>query len=234
MSEWTIGELVEQTGVPARTVRYYQSIGLLAKPQRVGKEAVYGKAHIDRLKLIATMRARGMKLGAISDVLAADPRARNSAADWLGLSKLRVEPGKGIADQVLDDAGLDDLLGDRRDEILEDLIQAGFISFREGRWHIVDVPILRDAIALYDAGLSVTIIARLRDSLRQHLSALAAEAVSTVVAEAGAGYAGEATLEDLLRNLERFRAIAWESAGHVMTQELIRAISDIRERWPEP
>ncbi|MCE5289167.1 MAG: MerR family transcriptional regulator [Nocardiaceae bacterium] len=233
MSELTIGELVERTGIPARTVRYYQSIGLLAKPQRVGKEAVYGKAHIDRLKLIATMQDRGMKLGAISAVLASDARARNSAADWLGLAKLRIEPGTGTQDQELDDAGLDELLGDRREEILDDLIQAGFISFRQGRWHIVDVPILRDTIALYDAGISVTISARLRDSLRQHLSALADEAVGTVVAEAGAGYAGEATLEDLLRNLERFRAIAWESAGHVMTQELIRAISDLRERWPE-
>src|SRR5690242_1067661 len=142
MADLTIGELVEKTGIPARTVRYYQSIGLLAKPQRIGKEAVYGDAHIDQLKLIATMRARGMKLGAISDVLTSDARARNSAADWLGLAKLRIEPQHSSRDQAVDDAGLNEVLGDRRDEILDDLIDAGFLAFRQGQWHIVDLPIL--------------------------------------------------------------------------------------------
>lgn len=230
MSELTVGELVEQTGVPARTVRYYQSIGLLAKPQRIGKAAVYGQAHIDRLKLIADMQRRGMKLGAISNVLASGAHARNSAAEWLGLDKLRVGPTRESAPQAFDDTELNDVLGDRRNEILDDLINAGFVYFQQGRWHIPDLPILKDALVLYDGGISIALSARLRNSLRLHLSSLAEEAVRTVVAEAGAGYAGEATLEDLMRNLERFRAVAWESAGHVMAQELSRAINNLRDR----
>ena len=232
MPELTISELVELSGVPARTVRYYQSIGLLAKPHRNGKEAVYTDLHAERLTLIADLRGRGMKLGAIADVLASDAHARNSAADFLGLDALRIGPWTEERDQTCDDEGLSELLGDRREEILDDLIAANYLQFRQGRWHIKDFAMLKNALVLYDGGISVTMSAQFRDTLRALLSTFARQVVRSIAAEAGQGYAGEGTAEDLLQNIDRFRSVAWESAGKIMEQELVRAIEDIRAPRP--
>ena len=226
MPEFTIAQLAERTGVPPRTIRYYQSTGLLTKPTRIGKEAYYNDGHVERLQLIADMRSRRMKLSAMSAVLESDAHARNSAADWLGLDALRVAPWTETQDRSYDDAALTELLGDRRTEILDDLVAAGYLHFEAGQWHVKDFPLFKAALVLYDAGLSVSVSADLRKKLRTSLAALADELVGKVAGEAGAGYAGEGSASDLRRNLERFRAAAWEAAGHVLVQEIGRAVAE--------
>src|SRR4249919_1186335 len=62
-------QLVEQSGLPARTIRWYQSEGLLPKPAKQGRDAVYRDEHVERLGLIAELRDRGLTLVAIRDLL---------------------------------------------------------------------------------------------------------------------------------------------------------------------
>ncbi len=67
-----IRELAQQTGVPAKTIRYYESIGLLPRPERTANNyRQYAPPDIERLRLIASARSLGLSLDDISEILAA-------------------------------------------------------------------------------------------------------------------------------------------------------------------
>src|SRR6266540_4593263 len=66
---YTIDELAAAAGLPSRTVRHYQSEGVLPSPRREGRVAVYAASHLERLQLIGRLQDRGLRLDAIRDVL---------------------------------------------------------------------------------------------------------------------------------------------------------------------
>ncbi len=65
----TIDELAHETGVSSRNIRYYQTRGLLPPPTVEGRTGHYGKAHVERLRLIADMQGEGLNLQAIGWLL---------------------------------------------------------------------------------------------------------------------------------------------------------------------
>ncbi|PQM44920.1 HTH-type transcriptional regulator ZntR [Mycobacterium talmoniae] len=67
----TIGELSRLTGVPVRTIRYYCDEGLLEARRSPGGHRLFDASAIESLLLVRRLRAIGLGLGAISDVLAA-------------------------------------------------------------------------------------------------------------------------------------------------------------------
>ena len=58
-------DLAEQAETTVRTVHYYVSEGLLPPPEGTTRNALYGQAHLARLKIIAALRAEGLSLAAI-------------------------------------------------------------------------------------------------------------------------------------------------------------------------
>lgn len=71
--EYTIQRLAALAGVTTRTLRYYDSIGLLKPKRREGSEyRVYGEQQVDRLQQILFYREMGMELAVIRETLDAD------------------------------------------------------------------------------------------------------------------------------------------------------------------
>jgi DNA-binding transcriptional MerR regulator len=68
-SEWTIDELARIAELPVRTIREYQTVGVLPAPRRQGRLGMYGITHLRRLDLIARLRDRGYSLAGIRDLL---------------------------------------------------------------------------------------------------------------------------------------------------------------------
>ncbi|NNF54524.1 MAG: heavy metal-responsive transcriptional regulator [Acidimicrobiales bacterium] len=65
-----IGELAESGGVSTKTVRYYESIGLLAEPERSPSGyRSYDADSVERLKFIRDAQATGLSLSEIASVL---------------------------------------------------------------------------------------------------------------------------------------------------------------------
>jgi DNA-binding transcriptional MerR regulator len=62
--------LVEQSGVAARTIRHWISLGLLPRPKGAGLGAVYGRDHLLRVWVVAALRREGMRLEDIKTLLA--------------------------------------------------------------------------------------------------------------------------------------------------------------------
>src|SRR5438477_9887942 len=65
----SIDELAREAGSSVRNVRLYQERGLLPKPRREGRRAVYGRVHVERLKLILELLERGYPIAAIKELI---------------------------------------------------------------------------------------------------------------------------------------------------------------------
>lgn len=67
--ELSVDDLARWSGIPVRTIREYQTIGLLPSPERRGRVGVYRPAHLRRLDLIGRLQQRGYSLAGIRDLL---------------------------------------------------------------------------------------------------------------------------------------------------------------------
>ena len=66
---WAIGEICEKTGLSARTVRYYEELGLLpGVRRREGGRRVYGPDEEQRLRFVTRLKALGLSLAEIKDL----------------------------------------------------------------------------------------------------------------------------------------------------------------------
>lgn len=66
-----IRELVERTGTPAKTIRYYESIGVLPPPERKPNGyRLYKEADAERVRFVAGARSLGFSLDDIAEILA--------------------------------------------------------------------------------------------------------------------------------------------------------------------
>jgi DNA-binding transcriptional MerR regulator len=114
----TIGALAERTGVTAETIRYYERVGVLPRPNRwvVGPMHAgyrrYGPADVSRLALVRRARELGFSLDEVRQLLslAGDPGRPCAEVDALArahlanvdaklaeLSALRAELGRVIS-----------------------------------------------------------------------------------------------------------------------------------------
>ena len=64
-----IGELARRTGANIETIRYYERIGLLPKPQRQGRYRSYETADVRRLSFVRRARELGFKLDEVRALL---------------------------------------------------------------------------------------------------------------------------------------------------------------------
>ncbi|MTE16351.1 MerR family transcriptional regulator [Nocardia aurantiaca] len=223
MDRYSRLQLAELSGVAARTIRYYHSVGVLPKPGRAGKEAVYSPEHLERLRAITAMQARGLRLDAIREVFEAEVPGDG---DWREVFDPRYsgEPDSGT---ILDDDALTELLGDRRPEILDDLRAAGYLEPVGERWRVPEPAMLTGALILYDVGTDIALSGVLRKLIRTHIAVLADEMIRVIREASGAEYSGEGLDLDLDRFRDRFRAAAREVGGATLVEEIERAVREL-------
>ncbi|MHC2523855.1 DNA-binding transcriptional MerR regulator [Rhizobium leguminosarum] len=81
MKRITIGEAARQSGVKVPTVRYYESIGLLAAPSRSeGNQRSFEPTDISRLAFIRHARELGFEIEAIRTLLTLQDDPHQSCA----------------------------------------------------------------------------------------------------------------------------------------------------------
>jgi DNA-binding transcriptional MerR regulator len=72
MHELDIGEVVQQSGVPASTLRFYEEKGLITSIGRRGLRRLFDLKVLERLALISLGRASGFSLDEIAQMFAPD------------------------------------------------------------------------------------------------------------------------------------------------------------------
>ena len=68
-AEWGMKDLAENSGVSARTIRFYIGRGLVIPPVSVGRTARYTQDHIKRLEQIQRLKSKGHTLAEIGRAL---------------------------------------------------------------------------------------------------------------------------------------------------------------------
>lgn len=173
--ELAVDELAARAELPTRTIREYQTMGLLPAPERRGRVGVYGLAHLYRLQLIGRLQDRGYSLAGIRDLLTRW-RDGDDLTDILGLSPDELvhldEPGAPITlDQLV--RLLPQLVPARLDELLA----LGVID-RSGpdRFCVVSPSILQLAIDAFDTGYRATDVLSLLTAVHEAAELVAAAA----------------------------------------------------------
>jgi DNA-binding transcriptional MerR regulator len=232
----SVEELAQRAGVTVRTIRYYQSEGLLPPPGRAGREARYGDAHVERLGLIARLQARGLRLQAIAEVL---ERAGDApAADWLGLGEALRRPWTDDRAVVLRDRELAERLAGAPDGTREALLRTGVVEARSGAapgWVVPSPELLDIALATVRVGLDPDAGARLRDLLQDRLRATAMELVAAFTDEVSRTQLveqGPGALTDLL---EQLQPLTRRTVDLLFAHEMERASRQLLDAaLPEP
>ena len=91
MTEYRIDDLARKAGTTTRNVRGYQDRGLLPRPVRRGRIAVYSDAHLERLRVINNLLRRGFTTRHIADFFTGMQRG-DDLAEVLGLEDVVTKP----------------------------------------------------------------------------------------------------------------------------------------------
>lgn len=179
-SELTVDQLAAAAGVPVRTIREYQTEGLLPSPARRGRIGVYGTSHLRRLELIGRLQGRGYSLAGIRDLV----RSWRDGADLgevLGLDADQLveldEPGAPASLEQLSRL-LPTLVPARLDELLA----TGVVERDGAEGYCVPSPsllqLMTSALAAgYEADRVLALMGTLRDA-----TAVVADAVVSLLA----------------------------------------------------
>lgn len=93
-----IGELSARSGIPAKTIRYYEDIALLPDPPRTpGRYRDYDDSATARLSFIRAARSIGLSLGEIREIIAFRDRGESPCRHVAGLIELHADD---LADRI--------------------------------------------------------------------------------------------------------------------------------------
>jgi MerR family transcriptional regulator, copper efflux regulator len=82
-----IGGLARATGIAAKTIRYYESVGLLATPSRsAGNYRVYGERDVATLRFVQRARGLGFSVKEVGDLVALWRDQQRASADVRALA----------------------------------------------------------------------------------------------------------------------------------------------------
>lgn len=170
--QYRVEQLAAAAGVRVDTIRFYQRRGLLPRPERAGRQAVYSARHLTRLRRIRRLQRDGFPLAVIHRLLT--PRAggtRGALLRALGdqrgaraLSRTEVAAEAGVPEALIaavENAG-----------IVEPLRVAN-----RARYGDLDVQTARAALALLRAGFPLQDLLALAIRHAEHVRDLTDQAI---------------------------------------------------------
>ena len=218
----TVDELARTANVPVRTIRDYQTLGLLLPPDRRGRVGFYDKNHVSRLQIIGRLQERGYSLAGIRDLLEALESGKNLPA-VLGL-----EVGLALDETpvALSAAQVAKRVPGLTGAWLRQAQRSGLLHAQPDGRFIVRSPsalaLVGDAVA---SGLSMAeslaVIADMRDRLAGLAEAVAEKFVDRIWKPAAA--AGRSA--ELIPLLKRDRLLMVQAVASLMAHELGRALT---------
>lgn len=103
----SIGEVAQRAGVSVPTLRYYESLGLIAAHRTPGNHRTFDRDVLRRLAFIRVAQRVGLTLDEVSSALAALPDARTpTPRDWDRLSarwRARLDEQIALLERLRDD-----------------------------------------------------------------------------------------------------------------------------------
>src|SRR5215470_4015307 len=96
----SISEIRAATGLSARTLRYYEELGLLpGVRRRAGGRRIYGEDEVERLRFIGRLKALGLSLAEVKELNAVYAIAGSTRA-MLAHLDARIGELEGLRDEI--------------------------------------------------------------------------------------------------------------------------------------
>ncbi|MBI4508090.1 MAG: MerR family transcriptional regulator [Deltaproteobacteria bacterium] len=227
--EYTIDELAAVSRVPSRTIRFYQSAGALPRPQIRGRVAYYGPVHVERLKLVADLQDRGLRIKAICDLLGKIEKGELDLNEWLGFEAQLAAPWANDTPRVVTEEALQELAGGRRPGVLGELLRLKLVT-RQGESFLIRSPgLLQVAMGLLKAGVDLEIAVGGASIIRKHTSRAARELADYFFKHMRDGFGRAATPEELRETFRVLRPLAQEALRLIFGQEMERVLRGLVE-----
>jgi DNA-binding transcriptional MerR regulator len=225
-AEHTIDEMAAVSGVPSRTIRFYQSRGALMAPIIRGRVAYYGPKHLDRLKLIAQLQDRGLSIDAIRDLLASIDKGETDLGEWLGVEQSLQASWANDHPRTITESELYELAGTRRPGLIADLVRARLLERRGEVLFLLSPALVVVAMKLQAAGIDLDTATKAGEIVRKHMSKLASELVELVVKRA---QEGAIETEDLAEMFQALRPTGIETVRVIFGREMERTLRKLIE-----
>ncbi len=223
-NRYTIDELASATEVPSRTIRFYQAKGALMPPEIRGRVAYYGEAHVERLRLIAQLQDRGLRIDAIRDLVARIDRGEVALAEWLGVEREVQTSWANDRPRTMTEAELYQLVGHKRPGLLADLVRTRLVE-RTGDVLLVRSPaLLAMAVKVEPAGVDLETAALASARLKKHMDHAASDLVKLFLDRAEDG-----EVEDIGKLLEALRSIGTDAVRVIFGRAMERALRAVFE-----
>lgn len=185
---YTIDGLASASGVPSRTIRFYQSKGALMPPQIVGRVAHYGPEHLERLELIGQLKDRGLRIRAITEVMQHIATGEVDIAEWLGIEENLRKPWADDAPQLLGPGVLEKRLEGFAPGSLAALVEYGLVERRDDTYLLRSPGLLDVAEALHSAGVDVELTVDAGRVIEKHVGAMTRDLAQLFIERAGHGF----------------------------------------------
>ncbi len=224
VTEYRIDDLARQAGTTTRNVRVYQESGLLPRPQRRGRVAIYTDRHLKQLQAIIRLLGEGFTVKHILKFLTGLQRgeALVEVLDLADLGELVTAPWSRPVSQTMTREQLEARLGRLDAPLLRRLTTSGVIEPTDvdNVYRVADVSQVEDFATLVSRGMPLTAILTATTTVDQKLdeaaAALTSSGYSEVVRQRGPGWlpnndvelAWAADLVDAMRRVARRSAHA--------------------------
>lgn len=224
-NDLTIDEIAARSRIPSRTIRFYQSKGVLGAPTVRGRVAYYGPTHLERLKLIAQLQDRGLRIDAIRELTARIDKGELDVGEWLGLDAEIRAPWAEDRPRTLTEAEIFEVAGPaRRDGLIADLVRKEVIS-RDGDAFRVGSPnALRLVLKLEHAGVPVSVAVAAMKILEKHLGRASQELAEFFLDRAKRDEVFESPAA-----VEELRPIALDAVRLVFAREMEKVMRELAE-----
>jgi DNA-binding transcriptional MerR regulator len=239
MTEYRIDDLARAAGTTTRNVRGYQDRGLLPRPTRRGRIAIYTDTHLTRLKVINDLLHRGFTVRHIADFLLGIQRG-DDLADVLGIREVVTEPWSKAESETLSAEALKSLLNSGNPSHYLKLAEFGLIEPDGDDYVLLDRETVYAFGRLTKLGLSLSKILDVHGQVEAEMAAVASTLISAgrtvVTAEHGDGWVPARGTEsdwaaELLGEMRRTATISAHSAlDRALDRDLAHQLRDYLER----
>jgi MerR family transcriptional regulator, redox-sensitive transcriptional activator SoxR len=100
LAELTIGEVARRAGVATSSIRYYERIGLLPKPERVQGQRRYDTDVLGKLGFIGVAQSAGFKLTEIKELIAGVDSADGMGEQMRSLSTRKLDEVEALLERT--------------------------------------------------------------------------------------------------------------------------------------
>lgn len=226
----TVDQVARLTGTSVRTIRWYQSEGLLPAPRREGRVARYDADHVQRLEAIRDLQAHGLTLVAIRRLL---ERAPDTAANALAFVRAAVSPASENDAEVIDPTEGAARLGTSPTPALAaNLESLGIVRvLADGRWELPAPALFRAAEELAELQFPLERQVEIVHQLRAHAEDMARLLVDFFVEHLWPGSEDDPDAwAEMSAALGRLRPLATTSVVALLDTALAHAAERAAER----